>query len=66
MSERICRRKVGHENLYCKKAREENTTICYEIHKKCDGYKKMSEEVKLKIVSNISSDGSKTKKAVYL
>ena len=66
MSERICRRKVGHENLYCIKAKEENTAIYYEIHKECDRYKKMSEEIKQKIVSNISPDGSRMKKAVNL
>ena len=66
ISGRICRGKVGHENLYCRKAKEEDTVICYEIHKKCDGYKKISEEIKRKIVKNISSDGSRRKSALDL
>ena len=53
-----CSRKVGHENLFCKKTREGCATTCYEVHKNSPSYKKISEEIKQKIISKTSLDQS--------
>ena len=58
-----CSRKVGQENLFCKKTREGCATTCYEVHKNSPSYKKMSEEIKQKIVSNTSLDQSGKREA---
>ena len=59
-----CSRKVGNENQYCRKAKEGHATTCYKIHKKSQSYKKMSEEIKQKNVSNASLNRSGKREAL--
>ena len=62
----MCSRKAGDENLYCRKAREENKTICYEIHKNSKSYKNMSEKIRQKIASDVSSNQLGKREALTL
>ena len=54
-----CSLKTGYKNQYCQKVREENGAECYKIHKNCQNYKEMSEEIKNKIVLNKFLDKSR-------
>ena len=54
-----CSLKAGYKNQYCQKVREENGAECYKIHKNCQNYKEMSEEIKNKIVLNKFLDKSR-------
>ena len=59
-----CSRKVGRENLFCKKTREGCATTCYEVHKNSPSYKKISEEIKQKIISKTSLNQSGKREAL--
>ena len=53
-----CSSRAGYKNQDYQKVRDENASACYKIHKNCQSYKKMSEEIKDKIVLNKSLDKS--------
>ena len=59
ISTTVCSLKAGCKNQYCQKVREENGAECYKIHKNCQNYKEMSEEIKNKIVLNKFLDKSR-------
>ena len=52
----VCSSKAGSKNQYCRKVREENAAAFYKIHKNCQSYHEMSDEIKDKIVLNKSLD----------
>ena len=54
----MCSSKAGYKNQYCQKVKEENDAAFYKIHKNCESYQQMSDELKDKIVFNKSLDKS--------
>ena len=54
----MCSSKAGYKNQYCQKVKEENDAAFYKIHKNCESYQQMTDELKYKIVFNKSLDKS--------
>ena len=54
----MCSSKAGYKNQYCQKVKEETDAAFCKIHKNCQSYQQMSDEIKDKIVFNKSLDKS--------